>query len=88
MNGPGTEGCQGGRDRDADAAEVNGPGIEMLAQRTRGGSVTMPSQIMSKHGGGVTMPSHGDAGTEGCQELEGFVIKSGTEAEGVRGCSY
>ena len=33
------------------------------------------------------MPSHEDAGTEGCQALEGFVIKSGTEAEGVRGCS-
>ena len=33
------------------------------------------------------MLSHGDAGTEGYQALEGFVIKSGTEAEGVRGCS-
>ena len=62
-------------------------GTEMLAQRTRGRGVTMPSQIMSKHGGGVTMPIHGDVGTEGCQALERFMIKSGTEAEGVRGCS-
>ena len=52
---------------------VRAAGTEMLAQQIRGG--------------GVTMPSHGDAGTEGCQALEGFVIKSGTEAEGVRGCS-
>ena len=59
----------------------------MLAQQTHGGGVMMPSQILSKYGGGVTMPSHGDVGTEGCQALEGFVIKSGTEAEGVRGCS-
>ena len=59
----------------------------MLAQRTRGGGVTMPSQILSKYGGGVMMPSHEDIRTEGCQALEGFVIKSGTEAEGVRGCS-
>ena len=59
----------------------------MLAQWTRGGGVTMPSQEMSKHGGGVTMPSHGDVGTEGCQALEGFVIKSSTKAEGIRSCS-
>ena len=47
----------------------------------------MPSQVMSKYGGDVTMPSHEDTGTEDCQALEGFVIKSGTEVEGVRGCS-
>ena len=62
-------------------------GTEMQVQRTRGGGVTTPSQVMSKYGGGVTMPSHEDTGTEGCQALEGFVIKSSTEAEGVRGCS-
>ena len=62
-------------------------GTEILEQRTRGRGMTMSRQVMSKYGGGVTMPSHEDTGTEGCQALEGFVIKSGTEAEGVRGCS-